>query len=304
MLEVRNILVPTDCSDLAPCAYSYAIALGRRFGAQIHLIHVRTPGAGGLCGDGLVPNWAGDVSKDLRLPEEPLATPVEVVVEHHSVPAGIIEYASQNAIDIIIMGGRGRSGLSLPRLGSVAGQVVRYAPCPVLTVRHSLPHHGLQRILAPVDFSVPSQDTLRLARRIASLAGAEIDLLHVLDPVSEPTTFGLPAPTHLSPQATEHWEERLMKFWEKTGGAAVPFRPHISLGSPAPEIINHALKLRSDLVMIGTHGRTGMKRLIIGSVSERVVYHALCAVLTVKSFPPPEMPSRIAGYPTARRAVS
>jgi nucleotide-binding universal stress UspA family protein len=283
MLHVRNILFPTDLSERAENPFSYAVAIAQRFGAQLHVVHVRS-----------TPSRAKSHTPDL-LPHEPAAVeaypakpalkaPIQVEVVAPSVPVAILRYASEHDIDLIVMGGRSRSGLRMPRLGAIAGRVVRYSPCPVLTVRHRLPTRGLERILVPIDFSEPSRKTLTFARDIAALAHATIDLVHALDRFHEPTAFGLGAPTRLAPQIAGKWEAQLREFWDEVEGPQVPFLPHVIVGPPGPEIVNFALKRGSDLIVIGTHGKTGLRRLVMGSVAESVTQNALCATLSVRSF--------------------
>jgi nucleotide-binding universal stress UspA family protein len=123
---------------------------------------------------------------------------------------------------------------------------------------------AVTRILVPVDFSPHSGRALRYARALAARLGASVEVLHVLeDPVATDT-------------AARHLEE-----WATGGYDDLPVARTVRSGAAAPAIIEHAGTIGADLVVMGTHGRTGMNDLFMGSVAGRVVEHAPCPVLTL-----------------------
>ena len=119
---VREILFPTDFSEVSAQAARTAGDVGRHFGARVHVLHVSAPGGGRLTGtDAAVAGLGPGVHAVKRTAS--------------GVPARcIVEYAAQAGIDVIVMGTHGRTGVSQALLGSVAEAVVRLAPCAVLTV--------------------------------------------------------------------------------------------------------------------------------------------------------------------------
>jgi nucleotide-binding universal stress UspA family protein len=247
MLNVKKILLPTDLSACADRAYTHAAALAARFGAEFHVLHVRPEGQmseGSVPAD-LRPFTAADVGEQLRLPEEAPAAPQprQVVLEAASVSEAIVGYAREHGIDLIVMGARGRSGLRLPRLGSVAQHVVRHAPCAVLTTRQPFHKGGLRRLLAPVDFSDPSRASLAVAMEVADVWGAQLHVLHVLDGLHGTSAYGLLPTSPLAPEAADRWEATLRDFAGRAYEHPVPLRPHVHIGPPAPTIINVALQL-------------------------------------------------------------
>jgi nucleotide-binding universal stress UspA family protein len=286
MFNVKNILVPTDGSPRGDKALSHAVRLARQMGSTIHLLHVYPPrkvDPEGKPADRL--SSSADVARDLRLPEGADPVPIrQIDVGRPSVPNAIIEYARDHAIDLIVMGGRGRRGLGNHHLGGVAGPVVRQAPCSVLTVRERVPDKGVRRIVVPVDLSEPSRMSSSVARHVAAAYGAEVDLLMVLEHVFHPASYGVSPSLHIEHEIVHAWEEKLSDFWNDVDGPAVPFRVHVRLGRAGPEIINFSLQRAADLVVIGTHGKTGLRRFVLGSVAEHVVSRSLCATLTVKTF--------------------
>lgn len=141
MIELKRILAPTDFSEYSSEAIGYACALAEKFGAELHLLHVLEVHAGST------PVFAGGLALTPRVQESREAAETElkkVAPDREAVRAtvegpaflGIVRYAKENNIDLIVMGTHGRSGLAHVMIGSVAERVVRKAPCPVLTVRH------------------------------------------------------------------------------------------------------------------------------------------------------------------------
>ncbi len=145
MIALRQILVATDFSEPAKVAVNYGRDLGRAYGATVHVIHVIEnmhalygPEIGFVLAD-VERNIEAAVQHDLdsasaRHEDDPLKV-VTAVIRGANAAHAITEYASSNAIDLIIVGTHGRGAVSRFLMGSVAERVVRSAPCPVLTVR-------------------------------------------------------------------------------------------------------------------------------------------------------------------------
>lgn len=147
MIELRKILAPTDFSSHSENALRYASAFADQFGAELHVLNVLQDPVTMMPEPGLPPGPWGDYTAELeeaarkRLDELPGALRFEKSRLIHEVRKGapfleIIWYAKKNAIDLIVIGTHGRTGLAHMLMGSVAEKVVRNAPCPVRTVRH------------------------------------------------------------------------------------------------------------------------------------------------------------------------
>ena len=142
-------------------------------------------------------------------------------------------------------------------------------------------HLVIRRILVPIDFSEASDKALRYARKFLEQFGAEITLLHVIQPMAYPSDFGYPPPVvdtvdeALRVQVTS----RLKNFANQSDP---PMQTLIRVGQPYHEITTVAQELNADLIIIPTHGRTGLKHVLLGSTAERVVRYAPCPVLTVR----------------------
>jgi nucleotide-binding universal stress UspA family protein len=140
MLPVRTILHPTDFSEHSRFAFRLACALARDYGARLVVLHVGPP-PGIVYGTGPVPVEGQRYQEELQEQFAQVQAPhSKVTVEHRLVlsadPAGaILSVAGELGCDVIVLGTHGRTGLRRALLGSVAEQVVRKAPCPVLTVK-------------------------------------------------------------------------------------------------------------------------------------------------------------------------
>ena len=142
MIKLERILVPTDFSDCAKQAIEYGSELAKRFGAELHLLHVVQPIVMAYAYGAAIPEEAlhpeGPAKKeldDVEVPDVEHISRVERSVRSGTPFVEIVRCAKQNKMDLIVIGTHGRTGLNHMLLGSVAEKVVRKASCPVLTVR-------------------------------------------------------------------------------------------------------------------------------------------------------------------------
>ena len=136
---------------------------------------------------------------------------------------------------------------------------------------------NVSRILCPIDFSDSSHAALRTACDLARRFGAQIDLLHVIEPL--PTSELMVAQPYDYP--LERVRGELSRLPPSDMGPQ-PVRRAVKIGYPADVIIACAREIDADLIVLGTHGRTGLTHLLLGSVAERVVQRAPCPVLVTR----------------------
>lgn len=139
---------------------------------------------------------------------------------------------------------------------------------------------AISRILVPVDFSSYSADATERALDLAKHYHASVTLLHVCEPVYSSSHYAVVSP---EPADTRSYNsERLRLFAEKHRfDAGIDLKTQVVTGAAAPCIVDVANETPFDLIVMGTHGRTGWKRLVLGSVAERVVRESPCPVFTV-----------------------
>ncbi len=298
MLEIGQILCPTDFSRCATNALPHSVQLAKRFDAALHLFHV-------LVVHDVDPGNAAhplpNMEELYRALEENAELELQRAVELEDVAlrtsqrrgisagAGILEYAEEHDVDLIVMATHGRRGLKRLLLGSVAEEIVRLAPCPVMTIpecHESPPEPAAESILVPVDFSSHAGVALRYASELATLYGARLHLLHVVDEVIYPDFYPpiLPAGGALTDELRERSVEKLRQLVTDLDLLREPTELHVRPGRAAPEIADFADQEGVDLIVIASHGLTGLSHMLLGSVTEQVVRHAPCPVFTVKAF--------------------
>ena len=145
------------------------------------------------------------------------------------------------------------------------------------------------RILVPTDFSPPSQMALDQARMLAQTFGSSLQLLHVVEEPIPSTGFVAdgfaPETDSLREGRLAQARDALARLVSATDRAHVRVRTDAVMGVPAAAIVDYAVATGTDLIVMGTNGRTGLAHLLMGSVAEQVVRTASCAVLTVRQAP-------------------
>jgi nucleotide-binding universal stress UspA family protein len=191
------------------------------------------------------------------------------------------------AFDLVVMGTHGRTGLARVLLGSIAEGVVRHAPCSVLAVRPDGEAMPFARVLCPVDFSDSSQHAADLAAELVAPGSAGITLLHVIDPpaVHARGQRMIELVRDLDRHAAKHLDRWAAQLAAK---APAPVTKLCRVGHPGGEILKVLDEGPAfDLVVMGSHGRTGIERALLGSVAEKIVRHARCPVLVTRRRPGP-----------------
>ena len=145
---------------------------------------------------------------------------------------------------------------------------------------------GFARILVPTDFSPPCEAALATAGVLAAQFGAEIHLVHVLEDPNTTAAHASDVYGYVPPGMRESWRKevqaQLDALLNLPGKPQFRVMTHVMFGSPARAIVDYARDNAMNLIVMGTHGRSGFAHLLLGSVAERVVRTAGCPVLTVR----------------------
>ena len=142
---------------------------------------------------------------------------------------------------------------------------------------------NLHRILVPIDFSDHSRKALDYAIKFAQQFDSEIELVNVVTPVIYAEGMVLPAAMENLDQVTEeHAMSELKKLAASDAVKGLTVKTRVLLGNPYDEIVTHAKKEETDLLLITTHGRTGLQHFLLGSTAEKILRHAPCPVLVVR----------------------
>ncbi len=300
MEKNANILVAHDFSNGSNCALDYGIEFAVENKANLHFLHVEV-----LYG---TTNFAGQPNKTkAQVFREALQADIEksikkqgftkseigslsyTILQDVAAAPAIIQYAKQNKIDLVVLGTHGRRGLTRKIMGSVAEEVVRLAPCTVFTVTENLEFvslaERLKTIAVPFDFSDHAFLALSYAKEVASSFSATIDVIHVVEEKLHPSFYHAdiqPIYTQ-KPDLQEKILDEIKKIYENLPGPKIDATYTILSGHPVKEIVNYTKNKAHDLIVISTHGLSGLDRAVLGSVTERVVRLAVCPVITVKS---------------------
>jgi nucleotide-binding universal stress UspA family protein len=148
-------------------------------------------------------------------------------------------------------------------------------------------------LVVPTDFSAGSSAAAEYALWLAGKTKAKIVFLHVMEPTAYSVDFALTRPD-LSADVRQRVGEALRQLVDEARSRGVSAEQALAVGAPFAEIEKTAADRKADLIVMGTHGRTGMAHVVLGSTAERVVRLASCPVLTVKA-----SPSSTAGTPTS-----
>lgn len=277
MLSLHRIVFPTDFSACAEHAFSHAAWLAAATGAELHALHVRLPSYYGAAEEPETPALVPEAApEEVRLVQATLAA--------DSAQEGITAYAREHDVDLIVMGTHGRTGVRRLVMGSVAEAVVRTAPCPVMTVPEQASAGPVARILVPVDFSSFAHPALAHAKALAALHGASLDVLHVVQETTVPVAYGLDPVVLATPEVMARTQAALADLVTRVPGPDVPVECHVVGGYAGTEILRFAEERPAGLIVMSTHGATGLEHFLLGSVTEKIVRRARCPVFTVRSF--------------------
>ena len=297
--KIAKILVPLDFSPASVEALDYAVWLAKQFHAAIHLVHVYPPDEASAPGAGHLLFEAAEAIE--RLNEEligihskhvPAFRPENCHIRGGRPYQEIVQLAREIDADLITLSTRGHSGLKHLLLGSTAERVVRNAPCPVLVTRKrkqkskaNSKTFAIRTILVPTDFSQCSLAASEYAAFLAKNLHATLRLFHATYPYTN-YVFVDRAGVRLTGLAeaveqTARQEMDALKQMDFLRG--LPVQTEIFPGAAVDEICAAAGDPQVDLIVTSTHGRTGLKHALIGSVAEHVVRYAERPVLVVPS---------------------
>ena len=299
MISIKKILFPTDLSECSINAFIHAQSLARNYNAELFILHVlvifeEDPSRSSKRLAQLEDFYqesesqANQVMKTI-VPDE-MKTQLKIsrlITRDLTAAESILDTAKEQDVDIIIMGTHGMSGLKRFFLGSDTERVLRYAPCPIMTIRESMKRFDkvgkYQRILLPVDFSLFSEHALRYAFSLAKEHGASLDIIHIVEQHIHPAfyTSGKISVFDIVPDLTSRSIQALEDFVSEKSKYSLPVDYHVLEGAPHDEIIKFAGKHETDLIVMGTKGLSGFEHLLVGSTTEKVVRKADCPVLSI-----------------------
>lgn len=304
----RSLLVPLDGSPFGEQALPIACALAQRSGAALHLAHVYVPispeGMPVMDAALIAAGHRSDRAYLERLRRQLLRTTdlttVSCAVLDGALIRAIMSHAAAVQADIIIMTTHGRSGLARLWLGSVAGGIIRRASLPILLLRPRADATAgaatFDRMLIPLDGSALAEQILPHALVFGALQRTAITLLRVVEPVIQASPDLPDGAMALARRAMQGCARAAQAYLEqladrlRSTGARVHTRVRIASDVSAA-ILEEAQRQSVDLIAMATHGRSGIGRLLFGSVADRTVR---AADIPVMLYRPVEQPVALA----------
>ncbi|OGP70193.1 MAG: hypothetical protein A2Y80_04485 [Deltaproteobacteria bacterium RBG_13_58_19] len=279
--RLEKVLVCTDHSPFSRGAFNAALSLARAFGSKVHLLQIVE----------LFPFYefpqpdlvtiSPQLTQDLLNLRETAAREYLEACKNEAAQQGvdldtrlrlgtgiygeILEEAQEIKPDLIILGRRGRTGLDRLMMGSVTARVIGHSPVNVLVVPKDV-RLDFQKLLIASDGSSYSEAALAAALTLAWKTGAVLLGACVARDESELPTA----------------RDILEKVKTTAARESVALEPRLLQGRPYEALVKVARDEAVNLIILGSHGRTGLKRLLMGSVAERVIGQAPCPVLVVK----------------------
>ncbi len=278
MVDYKNILIPTDGSECSEGAVREAIRLSKRFSSKLYIMNVieTNPEFEAL---------APDIIEKLEIKAREYLINVKnradkegivcetIVHQGEDTYRFIIEEAVKRNADLIVMGRRGRTGLMRLMMGSVTARTIGHSPVDVMVVPRNA-FVELKNIVVATDASKYSQVAAERAINIAESTGASLFAVAVTRPDAVESRI------KESDDALTRIKMEAEKKGVKIKTEHIKNKPHEKIYEV---IIEFAKKNGADLIVVGSHGRTGITKLLMGSVAERIIGHSDCAVLVAKS---------------------
>ena len=283
-ITVKNILFATDFSPAANAAAPIAIEIAQRYGAKVYGVHVNrfddytaaAPNAWAAMAEAAEKETKEDAG---RLNEQLQCIEHEVVLGEGNIWEVVSGLIKEKEIDLVVLGTRGRTGLGRAILGSVAEQILRQSPCPVLTVG---PHVNLwsdeyakmREILYATDLTADCPTAAPYAISLAQENQAHLVLLHVIEDAKAGDLVD-------SPEVVDLKERKLQHLVTEQAGLWCDPTYIVEQGPAAEKILDVAKRRHTDLIVMGARPAKGLAtHLNIGTV-HNVVSQATCPVLTV-----------------------
>ncbi|QLH77603.1 universal stress protein [Halosimplex rubrum] len=287
----ETILVPTDGSAHAERAARHAVSLAEAFGATVTVLGVAdlNRAAGAFSAGGIDDEFRERVRGTSESAVEDTAAladdrvPVETAVVDGDPAKAIVEYADEGEFDAIAMGTHGRRGLSRLVFGSVARYVVRRTTRPVLTARETDADlvTDYDDVLVPTDGSDAAEAAVDHGLAVADAFDATVHAVHVVDLSGMAAGSGVEPPTSQLERYTEAGEAAVEAVAERARAEGLDAVTAVEHGFPGADLLDYVGEASVDLVTMGTHGRTGIDRVLLGSTTERILSRSSVPVLAV-----------------------
>ena len=296
----RSILVPLDGSAFGEHALPVACTIARASGATVHLAQVHVPSVkqylasapsvdAGLDAENRKREQAYLEDIPARMGAEADLKLVPVVLDG-PIAQALADYVSPNEIDLVVMTTHGRGGFTRLWLGSVAYTLANQITVPLLLIRPDetppelTARRTLHHFLMPLDGSPLAEEALEPTLELAKLMQADCTLLHIVEPLQligySPTATAVNLEANVTESLRQDAEQYLGELAQRLQDSGVPIHTKVVIDTqPAAGIVRVAGESGGDVIAMATHGRGGLSRMLIGSVTDKVVRSAEIPIL-------------------------
>ncbi|MGB3713028.1 MAG: universal stress protein [Candidatus Promineifilaceae bacterium] len=291
-MSFKKILVPLDGSELAERALAPALALAEAMSAKLFFIRVAIPLTLNLDPkfyQRIIEERKDGAKRYLRSIQSRFSSTLVDIETQVIVGRGarsIINFAQEKEIELIVMSSHGRSGVNRWIYGSVADKVLHNAPCAkaIIHPQVKIEPFSIKRILVPLDGSSIAEQALEPALALAEAVSAEL-ILHQVTTAPQifvQTLPGWPGLDVVQDAAEQEANSYLQCVHAAMGDSPVPTAFRVTTGPAAEGIIDIADRQKVDLIVICSHGCSGIERWVFGSVAEKVLRGANCVTLVIQ----------------------
>ncbi|NHZ72203.1 MAG: universal stress protein [Aquificales bacterium] len=285
----KNILVPLDGSDLAERVVPAALYMAEAMAGKVTLLTVvakKTRKDADLMAKAI---QTGAYEADLYLRSVkkrflPSLAPIETAVITGKPDKDIIQFAQENSTDLIIMSTHGRSGITRWSFGRTAEKVLRRSPCPTVILRseREIKLEKFDRVLLPLDGSLLAERVLLPALDMVKILDVELFLIRVVEPGS---FYGFGHNDDAIDEEIEAAQAYLVEVGARLARQGISVQPHVAVGSATDVIVDYAEAQEIDLILLSSRGNSGFDSWMFGSVAEKVMKGAPCAILVIRQEP-------------------
>lgn len=286
-VRIENILFATDFSTGSDAALPYATAVARRYHSMLYVVNVVPPVPHDFIPPDPIPAAHVSTEKMRLFVSTDLLQGIahKEYVENGAVTEVLHEFADKWKIDLIVLGTHGRRGLQKLLLGSVAEDIFRHAPCPVMTIGpqviHRMGPEDLRHILYATDFGEDAGRALPYALSLAEEHHAKLTLLHAAPPEPDVVQLWDALPAIEKAEAQARAEAELRRLIPEDAALVTHPDYQIEFGDPASVIVNTANRIDADVIVLGVKRPMPLSTHLHSGTAYRVVCEAQCPVLTV-----------------------
>ena len=307
---MHRMLIPLDGSELAEVVFTYAKELAGRLDLDVILLLVVSPALREFIPmhQAYIQRAAETIGRQLKEVQkrsgiQPGGKAIKVRGElTEGYPAEeILRYADENAVDLILIATHGRSGIKRWTMGNVADKVLRASKVPVLLVRAGIPDETVYdkwpkiTLLVPLDGSELAESVLPHVEALAKQRGAEpvnVTLLRVCEPPAIPSYYspelsGVPLDwgkymDQEMARGKQVAKEYLAGVEKRLKDIGISVRSEVLVGKATDAIVDYANKNPFNLIVMATHGRSGLSRLVYGSIAANIINGVSCPIFVVR----------------------